>query len=260
MQQVKPQHMVAECQESRVETLANHNRLCVEGWRRLPADGYGYIDSAEFLKWPDFRVLEFVRQFETIRYCGSRNWNNLWRETLGLDSTHGKRILDYGCGFGIEALQFCKAGNSVALYDIHDTNRKAAERVLKLHGYEPANFFGGGFDVFYSNGCLHHTPDMPQILRDAVPALAPDGEIRLLLYSDKAWILKTCTPLPPIDSDVRDAAAFPKYVRAMDEVGEYADWYNREKLEYRIGDFLKIERFDYIQEDGALCTATLKPR
>lgn len=227
--------------------------LCVDGWKRIPWDDVGYIDSAEFLTWPDAKVLDFIHRFEMSRYGGPRNWRNLWRSTLGLDTTHGKRILDYGCGFGIEALQFFRSGNRVEIDDIHDSNVKAAERVLSVSGYDPV--FHDGVEIFYSNGCLHHTPDIADILRSH-----PAEEYRLLLYSGKAWTLKTGTPLPPIEADVREAPAFDRFVRAMDDVGEYADWYSREKLEYRVGDFLKIEKFDYIMENGMLCTATLKPR
>lgn len=236
-------------------------QLDTSGWKCIPADDIGYINSAEFLTWPDDKALEFIRRFEMNRYGGPRNWKGLWRSTLGLDTTHGKRIMDYGCGFGIEALQFCRSGNEVVLSDIHRTNEEAAARVLRLSGYKRALLSDlGKVDVFYSNGCLHHTPAILEILHWAVHILSPEGEIRVLLYSDKAWTIKTSTPLPTIEADVMEAPAFLRFVRAMDDVGEYADWYNREKLEYRVGDFLTIERFDYIMENGMFCTATLRPK
>jgi SAM-dependent methyltransferase len=230
------------------------------GWRRIPADGIGYLDSQEFLSWPEIRVKQFIQRFELERYAGGRNWKNLWRSTLGLDTTRNQRVLDYGCGFGIEALQFARAGNEVLLYDIHPTNVLAAKRVLEVAGYGANIGTPGNIDVFYSNGVLHHTPMIREILKREIKSLYRGGEVRLLLYSDKAWKLKTGTPLPPIDADVREHEAFPRYVKAMDDVGEYADWYNREKLEMRVGDFLTIERFTYIMENGMFCTATLKPK
>jgi len=54
---------------------------------------------------------KMIIDMEKIRYNeGYRNWGNKWRSTLKLDTTHGKRVLDYGCGSGIEALQYAKTG------------------------------------------------------------------------------------------------------------------------------------------------------
>jgi SAM-dependent methyltransferase len=234
------------------------SEIDVSAWKAIPVDGVGYVDSAEFLTWNDTRVRAFIREFEATRYGDWRNAGNLWRSTLGLDTTHGKRILDYGCGFGIEALQFCKSGNEVVLSDIHLTNVEAAKRVLRISGYEPAE--PGKVDIFYSNGVLHHTPHIREILKEAVKNLNPGGEIRLLLYSDRAWTIKTGSVLPPIEADVTEHPCFPVYVRAMDAVGEYADWYNREKLEMRVGDFLEVLDFNYITPNGIYATTHLRPR
>lgn len=227
-------------------------------WKAIPVDGIGYIDSEEFLAWSDVRVRSFIREFEATRYGGWRNYGNLWRSTLGLDTTHGKRIMDFGCGYGIEALQFCKSGNEVVISDIHPSNIAAATRVLKLSGFSPA--VPGKVDIFYSNGVLHHSPQIREILKGAVGNLNDGGEIRLLLYTDKAWTGKTGTPVPPIEEDVTKHPAFPVYVKAMDAVGEYADWYTREKLEMRVGDFLEVEDFTYITPNGMYATTHLRPR
>jgi SAM-dependent methyltransferase len=230
-----------------------------QDWRYIPQDGVCYLNSEVFLTWPDEKVLEFIKQFEAVRYHirGWRNWNNLWRSTLGLDTTHGKRILDYGSGYGIEALQFCRSGNRVTLSDIFPSNVAAAERMLKLSGYEPAR--DKIFDIFYSNGVLHHTPEIRGILEKHVKALAPDGEVRLLLYTDLAWTAVTGQPVPPADSDVRESKYFETFVAGMDASGDYADWYNREKLANTVSGILELEQFNYITQDGRYATAILRP-
>lgn len=243
-----------------LQESAMERRISLDGWHSIPADDIGYLDPKEFLTWTDDKVREFVAKFEATRYGKERNWNNLWRSTLGLDTTHGKRVLDYGCGFGIEALQFAKSGNQVELMDIWPDSVAAAARVLEVSGYKPTHLQRGEVDVFYSNGCLHHCPDIREKLQWAADMLAPGGEIRLLLYSDKAWTVKTATELPPILEDVSTHPAFWRFVRAMDAVGEYADWFSRKKLEFIVGNFLEIVNYDYITEQGIFCTVTLKPR
>lgn len=234
-------------------------KINTDSWNHIPVDDIGYINSEEFLTWDNEKVIRCVERFEHNRYTGWRNWKNLWRATLGLDTTFNKTILDFGCGYGIEALQFCKLGNQVMLSDIHQTNILAAERVLNISGYKSIPN-EGKFDVFYSNGVLHHTPEIREILLKAVDRLNNEGEIRLLLYSDKAWTQKTLTPLPKIEDDVSSNLYFDKYIKAMDSVGQYADWYNQEKLQYKVGDFLKIEKFYYITENGMYATVILKPK
>jgi SAM-dependent methyltransferase len=226
-------------------------------WSHIPFDDVGYVSSQEFLTWPDEAVRQFIQTFERNRYGGARNWHDLWRSTLGLDSTHEKKVHDYGCGFGIEALQFCRSGNSVHVSDIFQSNIQAAERVLRLSGYEPMRKCK--VDIFYSNGVLHHSKKIREVLKEAVENLNPGGEIRLLLYSDKAWTWATGMPLPAIEDDVSKHPAFERYVRMMDEAGDYADWYNQEKLEHRVGDFLKVEKFNYIMQNGMYATVILKP-
>ena len=88
---------------------------------------------------------------------------------------------------------------------------KAARRVLAVHGHtcQLALSELPEADVFYANGVLHHFPEGMQVLRDA-----PCPEARIMVYSDRAWELH----------------GGPGFVRAMDEVGDHADWYSPEKL------------------------------
>ena len=223
----------------------------VSEWSKPPVDEVGYIASSSLLKMSDAVLQPLIEQAISNRYSlsGWRNWHNLWRELLGLDSTHGKRILDYGCL----------------------DNVKLARRVLRLYGYEeeaavlggetsPYYSVPGPIDVFYCNGVLHHTPDFREILQWAARTLALGGEIRLMLYSDKGWTWATGTEPPPIDADVREHPDFQKFVSAFDGVGYYANWFSREKIEHLVGDFLEIVRWEYLGEYSRYSATTLKPK
>jgi SAM-dependent methyltransferase len=98
-------------------------------------DDVGYIHPSEVLAMDDEQLRRWVANFERNRYEGWRNHENLWRDTLGLDTTLGKHILDYGCGFGIEALQFAPR-NRLTLFDLTDEGLEAAAYVLAVHGPE----------------------------------------------------------------------------------------------------------------------------
>src|ERR1051326_6937817 len=76
-----------------------------EQWSRPPVDDVGYLPSSQLLQLADADLVELIEKMARVRYTGWRNYENRWRVTLGLDDTHGKRILDFGCGTGLEALQ-----------------------------------------------------------------------------------------------------------------------------------------------------------
>jgi len=240
-------------------------------WACIPLDELGYHSSREMLRLPDGELLALAGDFEAVRYNSWRNHAGLWRECLGLDSTHGRTVLDFGCGFGIEALQFARLGNRVMLADIVPESVSLAARVLRLHGFEPAAELAladsypfveppSPVDVLYANGVLHHIPYAKAIVDRASEVLAPGGEIRLMLYSDKAWTVKTGASLPAIDADVATHPMFPAFLRGMDPVGFYADWYNREKVERLAEPHFAVRDFRYITPTEIYAVATLIKR
>jgi SAM-dependent methyltransferase len=203
-------------------------------WHRLPVDDVGYIHPSEVLAMEDEQLRRWVANFEHNRYRGWRNHANLWRDTLGLDKTRGKHILDFGCGFGIEALQFAPR-NRLTLYDLTDEGLEAAAYVLAVHGFvcDTTRDELPEADIFYANGSLHHTPNMPQILADA-----PCPEARIMVYSDKA------------------EQAVGGSWRAMDEVGGYCDFYSPERLDDCTPGW-NLREWHYITDRDWYLTATL---
>lgn len=187
-----------------------HERFAqaIDQWAKLPIDDFGYVSKKETDSWTNTEFKERIDKFIQVRNDenGWRNSGGLWRKLL-TDNTTNKKIIDYGCGFGVETLEFLKQeGNKVWLSDIHTDNMMAAERVLGLYGYEseghvlsqfdaPFFEFNEKVDIFYSNGVLHHSPNIRGILKRACEILNPCGEIRLMLYSDQAWLKKTTLPL-----------------------------------------------------------------
>lgn len=233
-------------------------------WSRPPLDNLGYTSSADMLRWDDDRLRRAIDQVETTRYTGWRNHNNLWREKLGLDTTTDKTILDFGCGAGIEALQFARAGNEVIVADIVKENVLLAHRVLALYGFDAlvAPIYDAWpyvitddveIDVFYAAGVIHHIPYDRAVMRWAA-TIAP--EARLMLYSDVGWH-KWVGPSIPSGPACEDSR-FDTFLRTFDEVGDYADFYSESRVTERFGDWWALIDFSYICDDGRYCTATLK--
>jgi len=235
-----------------------------DAWSHPPADGIGNPDARIIPSLPDDDLRTLAARIERARYDGMQNYKGLWRSTLGLDDTHDKDVLDFGCGLGVEALQYAKAGNRVMLADISIYNLAAAEAMFRAHGHEPdalvhvqgqPPFFDCEcFDIFHASGVLHHTPWARDIVAHALGYLRAGGEVRLMLYSDEAWRLHVGDD-PPDDTAAHPA--FDAWVRRMDPVGFYADWYDRDKIERTFGDMLELRRFSYLCPNRQYCAAVL---
>lgn len=238
-------------------------------WSSPPVDDVGYLASKDLLTWHDEALLELVVDMEHARYSGWRNWNGNWRRVLGLDKTEDKDVLDYGCGVGVEALQYAKTGNRVSAADISTDNIALTERVLDLYGHPATSSYlilskppfivsPGLFDVIHCSGVLHHIPEPLPVVEHMHSWLRTRGELRLMLYSDEAWRIATKTEPP--DGNVFDYVEFDQFWQHWDAVGGYADWYDREKLENRFGKWFEVKHCEPLTKEGAYIGAVLVKR
>lgn len=131
--------------------------------------------------------------FEWLRYevTGFEENERFFRRHTGLDPAElaGKRVLDAGCGMGRFLEVAASAGAEVVGLDLS----RAVERARRetRHG-ERAQFVQGdilnppfapeSFDVVFSIGVLHHTPDTRRAFRALVPLLKPGGRIAIWVY------------------------------------------------------------------------------
>lgn len=234
-------------------------------WSAPPVDDIGYLPSRELLDWDAVDLLDIIGRMAESRYGGWRNWEMRWRTVLGLDRTTGKRVLDYGCGVGLEALQYSKRGNRVWIADISEDNIKLARRVLALEGHAPEGSFlvkekdpiitpVEPFDVIHCVGVLHHIPNPEPVVEAMASWLVSDGELRLMVYSDKAWTIATGTDPPP---HVEDSPHFDVYWQHWDPIGGYADWYDCKRLASRFGKWFTVLTCEPLTQYGEYLGAVL---
>lgn len=235
-------------------------------WSRPPVDGIGYVPVADLLAMPDDELRSAINEANRARYSSWRNHGNLWVDVLGLDSTMGMDVLDYGCGVGAEALVYAQTGNRVTVADIVAENVRLAARVLTLYGHDAATALitdaapltdlpHASFDVIHCSGVLHHIPWARETVEHFAELLRPGGEVRLMLYSDEGWRLATATDPP---DDVTTHPLFDQFVHYFDAVGVYADWYDQARIEARFGDLFTVGRFAYLTPNRRYCAAVLR--
>jgi len=106
-------------------------------------------------------------------------------------SARGLRVLEVGVGVGADYLEWLRAGARATGVDLSPASRESARRRCELAGFHPdlrvadaehLPFADHTFDVVYSYGVMHHSPDTAQCFREAWRVLKPGGQARIMLY------------------------------------------------------------------------------
>lgn len=111
--------------------------------------------------------------------------------SVGFEHTRGLRVLEIGCGCGSEAERFARSGAHYTAVDLTNAAVTLTQRRFQLAGLqgtfmqadaENLPFADGSFDLVYSHGVLHHTPDTARTIREAFRVLSPSGRAVIMLY------------------------------------------------------------------------------
>ena len=106
-------------------------------------------------------------------------------------SSRGLKVLEIGVGMGADYLEWLKAGADATGVDLSAISVERARRRVELAGYQPdlhvadaehLPFSDNTYDVVYSYGVMHHSPDTSQCVREAWRVLKAGGEARIMVY------------------------------------------------------------------------------
>jgi SAM-dependent methyltransferase len=161
--------------------VAEEKQLAREQWSKDPA---GAIYGREH----EFGTREFFEAVERHRYTEYAPW---MPEVMGFNDFAGAGLLEVGCGMGTDLLQFARGGAKVTGVDLTPRSIEISRRHLAVYGErgdfaitdgENLPFADESFDVVYSNGVLHHTPDTAGAVREVHRVLRRGGQARVMLY------------------------------------------------------------------------------
>lgn len=136
----------------------------------------------------EFGTREYFDVIEDYRYRLDAPW---MKEAIGFDRYPGKRLLEIGCGTGTDLLQFARGGALVTGVDLTPRSAEIARRRFEVYGLggefitgdgEDLSFPDESFDVVYSFGVLHHTPDTRRAVDEIHRILKPGGNAIVMLY------------------------------------------------------------------------------
>jgi ubiquinone/menaquinone biosynthesis C-methylase UbiE len=129
----------------------------------------------------------FYERVEEHRYA--KEWHI--PVAAAFQSARGLRVLEIGCGLGTDGAQFAKAGAIYTGVDLTDAAVELARKRFELFGLsgtfrtadaENLDFADESFDLVYSHGVLHHTPDTERAVREVHRVLRPGGRAVVMLY------------------------------------------------------------------------------
>lgn len=145
----------------------------------------------------------FSFEWDQYRY-GNLTWESTLEERkrhflkylrISPESLRGKLVLDAGCGNGTLSAAICDLGVEVVGIDLSNSVERAEKlkgsfvdsaRLSFIHFVQGSvthpPFRAGSFDIVYSDGVLHHTPDTKRAFLALVPLLKNGGKYFVWLY------------------------------------------------------------------------------
>ena len=152
-------------------------------WNRNPV-GSQHARASQ----PD--TLEWFLEIERHRYGEYAPW---MPEVMEFRVHGGRDVLEIGGGTGTDLAQFAANGARVTDVDLAAGHLRLAEENFRLRGLrgtfvhhdaESLPFGDASFDVVYSNGVLHHTPNTAAVVREVHRVLRPGGRAIVMLYAE----------------------------------------------------------------------------
>jgi ubiquinone/menaquinone biosynthesis C-methylase UbiE len=154
-------------------------------WDNDPAGSHYVKDAPQ-------HTLEWFLEAEAYRYGEYAPW---MRETMEFDRHAGEEVLEIGGGMGTDLAQFAKGGAHVTDLDLSSGHLELAKESFRLRGLtgrfvlhdaETLPFPDGSFDVVYSNGVLHHTPNTRDVVAEIRRVLKPGGNAIVMMYAENS--------------------------------------------------------------------------
>jgi len=109
-----------------------------------------------------------------------------------------KQVLEIGCGIGTDAVNFARAGADYTGVELSPRSLALAQQRFAVYGLKGrfhncnAEDLGAvvaphSFDLVYSFGVIHHTPDQRAVVEQARRVIRPNDDLRIMLYASNSW-------------------------------------------------------------------------
>ncbi len=200
-------------------------------WLEVPLDNYGRWKTTDLLSMSDAVLLEMWTKTRESSTTGDGFGIRGWYHSLYAESMRGKKVLDVGCGFGLDSITFAQRGAKLTFVDLLPSNVDVVRRLCRILGLHNAEFLvledlgtleelGSDYDVIMAMGSLHCAPfeAVRSEVQGLVQHLKIGGRWLQLAYPRIRWEREGSPP-------------FDKWGEMTDGPGTpWMEWYDLEKL------------------------------
>jgi ubiquinone/menaquinone biosynthesis C-methylase UbiE len=154
-------------------------------------------------------------RFDKLRYLP---------QVVDFNAYRGKKILEIGCGVGIDLIRFAIGGAQVTGVDLAQQSISLAKKNFEHNGLkadlrvmngEALEFAENSFDVVYAHGVLQYTADANKMAREMHRVLKSGGEAIAMVYNRISW-LNAMSLVMKVELEHEDAPVLKKY-----SIGEF---------------------------------------
>ena len=113
------------------------------------------------------------------------------------DRWKGQRVLEVGCGIGTAAVNFARGGADYTGVELSKASLDLTRQRFEVYGLkgkfqlcnaeELSKHVDRNYDMVYSFGVIHHSPNQRAIVEEIRKVIKPDGEFRCMLYAKNSW-------------------------------------------------------------------------
>ena len=111
---------------------------------------------------------------------------------------NGKRVLEVGCGIGTAAVNFARFGADYTGVELSQASLDLTRQRFDVYGLKGRLVLCNAeqlsehvekkhFDLVYSFGVIHHSPNQRAIVNEIKKVICDDGEFRCMLYAKNSW-------------------------------------------------------------------------
>lgn len=148
--------------------------------------------GSHYVKAAPAHTLDWYLEAERYRYEQYAPW---MYETMEFTAHRGKQVLEIGGGMGTDLAQFVLHGAHATDVDLSAGHLALAQENFRLRGLEgrfvhhdaeTLPFAEDAFDVVYSNGVIHHTPNTRSVVEEIHRVLKPGGKAIIMVYAENS--------------------------------------------------------------------------
>jgi len=116
---------------------------------------------------------------------------------VNFDGYRGRRVLEVGCGAGVDLARFAKGGASVVGVDLSSSAIDLARANFEQQGLtgdfrvadgEALPFEDNSFDLVCAHGVVQYTADPKRLVEECRRVLKPGGEAVFQVYNRVSWL------------------------------------------------------------------------